>query len=156
MNYYGSVDKETIKKIVKEVCTVLGNGKNNNADKLILGTIAQETHMGTYPDSTPGEKGIGLCQFDKIAYEDVILNTKEYKKKKILKEFGIDINKVTYKELEFSPVLSIIFCRLKYQRVPDVIPLPLEGMASYWKEHYNSFLGAGSPEDFISNYKKYI
>lgn len=154
--FYGSVDKETIEKITDQVCNVLGHGKNKTAKKLILGTIAQETHMGLYRDPTPFIAGAGLCQFDKIGFDDVKARTREHHKVAIEEEFGINIDKVDYSMLEYNAVLSIIFCRLKYKLIAEPIPIYLHEIAAYWKKYYNTILGKGSADEFVENYTRFV
>mgnify|MGYP003150412470 FL=1 len=51
-------------------------------------------------------------------------------------------------------VAGIIFCRIKYWRVPKKIPLDLEGMAQYWKSYYNTEGGAGTVTHFLEKEDK--
>ena len=44
---------------------------------------------------------------------------------------------------------GILHCRIKYWRVPEPIENSKEGLAKYWKEHYNTAEGAGSVEHFL-------
>ena len=53
-------------------------------------------------------------------------------------------------------VAGIVFCRLKYWRVPKKMPSSVEGKANYWKKYYNTELGAGDPEHFVEVYNKYL
>lgn len=45
--------------------------------------------------------------------------------------------------------------RIHYWRVPE--PLPdaddIDGLARYWKQHYNAPLGHGTAEQFAENYR---
>ena len=49
---------------------------------------------------------------------------------------------------------GIIFCRIKYWRVPKKIPMDLEGMADYWKKYYNTEGGAGTVAHFLEKAEK--
>ena len=153
---YGVVNKQHIFDSVDAVCTSLGNGKHNAAHKLVLGTIATETNFSEYKDPTPFRAGSGLCQFDFVGYQEVIVRTKERHKKKILNDFDIVINKVTYEMLEYNPLLSIIFCRLFYKLIPDEIRDDLYSMSHYWKKYYNTIAGKGTQEKFVSKYNHYV
>lgn len=46
-------------------------------------------------------------------------------------------------------VAGIVFCRLKYWRVPHKIPSSTIGLARYWKKWYNTDGGAGTVSHFI-------
>ena len=45
---------------------------------------------------------------------------------------------------------GILHCRIKYWRVPEPIEECEEGLAKYWKQHYNTAEGAGTIEHFLS------
>ena len=45
---------------------------------------------------------------------------------------------------------GVLHCRIKYWRVPEPIEKGSEGLAKYWKEHYNTEEGAGSVEHFLN------
>jgi len=51
--------------------------------------------------------------------------------------------------------LGALFCRLHYLRVPEPIPVEIEGQAKYWKDHYNTALGAGTVEYYMANWAKH-
>lgn len=51
-------------------------------------------------------------------------------------------------------VAGIVFCRLKYWRVPKSLPSDLDGMAFYWKKYYNTEGGAGNVSHFIEHADK--
>lgn len=136
------------------VCDAISHGGNGKAVHLLLETAAQETKLGTFIDPTPYYAGAGLCQVDKGTFDwlrDLYANNAVAKR---LKEyFGITLGKVQYVELEHSPLLSFIFCRLRYCAVPAPIPDTLEGRAAYWKKWYNSTAGKGTPEEYIASAK---
>lgn len=142
MLYYGLVDEEEAYKYIKVVCDSLGYGKNKNADKLLLETAKAETLLGKAKDTTLTKAGCGLCQFDKEPFEDVKERVMKYRYI-ILDKMKIDIQIVEYEWLTYNPLLSFLFCRLKYRLIPEEIPTTLEGRARYWKKYYNSILGAG-------------
>jgi|TARA_R100001594_G_scaffold4254_1_gene15215 hypothetical protein len=50
---------------------------------------------------------------------------------------------------------SIAMCRLAYKRKPGAIPEGWEAKAEYWKQHYNTELGAGTPGKFMAAISKH-
>lgn len=132
--YYGVMQSEDIYNMVSYVCGLLD--KDTRAEKLILGTIAQETLFGTYQDPTKNA-GMGLCQIDKITFEDIKKRTRNSRKELMLKVWDIDIELVEWVDLRYNPLLSVIFCRLFYKLIPEKIEDNLESWATYWKKHYN-------------------
>jgi hypothetical protein len=49
-------------------------------------------------------------------------------------------------------------CRIRYLRAPAPMPgaNDIEAMAAYWKQHYNTPLGAGSPEEFLTKWPLFV
>ncbi len=149
---YGLTSRTHLYDMVNDVVTCLGGGEN--AKLLLLETAAAETGLGEVID-TSWNVGIGLMQFDKIGFDDVKQRTSPGVKEKVLHCFGVDIDRVEHTDLRWSPLLSVIFARLKYRLVPSAIPSTLHGRADYWKKWYNSSLGAGTPEGYMSAANKY-
>jgi len=48
--------------------------------------------------------------------------------------------------------------RVIYLRKPEALPaaFDIEGLAKYWKDHYNTYLGAGKVEDFVKKLTPFI
>ncbi len=48
--------------------------------------------------------------------------------------------------------------RVHYLRVPEPLPAPgdIEGLARYWKAHFNTPAGAGTPAGFVANWRRYV
>jgi hypothetical protein len=58
--------------------------------------------------------------------------------------------------LDCNDKIGVVFARLHYFRVPESIPSSLEDQAAYWKQYYNTPLGAGTPQQYIVSYNRYI
>ena len=144
---YGLKNKEEMLSIIQRVCKVLGNGTNNNADKLLLETAMAETGGGLIEDTTEFA-GMGLTQFDKYPFLD-LQSRSLGNRTKILEGLGVDIAKVQWEDLRNNPLLSFIFTRLQYLPFKEVIPTTLEGRAGYWKKYYNTVKGLGTVEHYI-------
>jgi len=145
---YGLISKKELYDITDKVVECLGGG--DNARALLLETASAETLCGEAIDDS-WSVGMGVFQFDKIGFNDVKARTSKANANKVHKCFGIDINKVVYSDLRYSPLLGAIFCRLKYILVPKPIPADIQSRADYWKVYYNSVLGSGTVEHYISN-----
>nr|AKN37084.1 Phage protein [Vibrio cyclitrophicus]AKN38207.1 hypothetical protein [Vibrio splendidus] len=148
--YYGLSSKTQLAEIAVLVCDVLGHGASKNAASLLIETCAAETLMGTARDTTLYGAGAGVSQVDKGTFEWLKEKYEGSSKAKRLKEvLNVDLSRVQYNELDFSPMLGLVFCRLRYMAVPDAIPKTMEGRADYWKRWYNSELGKGTPEEYL-------
>ncbi len=147
-SFYGLSRPAELPAIVQRVCDVLGHGFNRTASHLLLETMAVETRLGQFRDPTPNGAGRGICQFDPIAFRDVQDRASASDILAIDAEFGINIKFLTHAQLDYSPVVSVIFCRLFYKLVKAPIPPSMSGRAEYWKRYYNTVRGKGTVEDY--------
>lgn len=152
--YYGltSLEQvfETIEAVVRDL---MGKNEDTEATKqLMIGTIAQETKLGTFRDPSPYKHGAGLCQIDPgIPFEDIQDRGTKYIEK-VKRIYGIDIEIVTHRELELSPLLSVVMARVKYKLVPKAVPGDFDGQWKYYKKWYNSYAGKATKEEYTKNY----
>ena len=146
--YYGLSSFKALEEIAAQVVEVLGGG--DDAFCLIMETCAAETHLGTAPD-LHSLSGYGLTQFDNIGFDDTVNRTGKVRRDQVFGKWRIDINEIMIRELNFSPMLSVILCRLFYLLRPGKIPDTLEGRAAYWKKYYNTEYGKGTIEHYIKS-----
>lgn len=146
---YGLTSKEQALDIAACVVNVLGGGQN--AYKLIVETAYQETKLGMYKDRTDYAAGNGLCQCDHMPFRDTQARTSAKNKALILEAFDIDVDQVQWRELAYSPLLAMLWCRMHYLLRPGAIPETVEGRADYWKREYNSMLGKGTVNEYVHN-----
>lgn len=59
------------------------------------------------------------------------------------------------KSMVISDRVSCLFSRLHYLRFPEPVPESLGDQAAYWKAHYNTYLGRGTPEDYLRSWVKF-
>lgn len=153
---YGLINKQDAIGYARAVCAVIGGGKNTESTvALLVETAAAETLLGDFKDPTPTSAGTGLTQVD--------LGTFEWLRSKylgstmaaqLLKEFGIDLSRTVYQELRTSPLMAMLFCRLRYLAVPVAIPATRGERADYWKKYYNTSAGKGTPTDYLEKCKR--
>jgi hypothetical protein len=166
---YGVVNDTHAILVAKAVCKSLGNGKNNNADLLIIETACAESQLARYHDDTPDGAGRGLTQVDAGTFywlkekalelaPGACMRTKRSWREKILKDFGVDLKRVEHSDLDYNPLLAFIWCRLRYLVVTEAVPKTLDGRALYWKKHYNSYAenAKGTPEHYIQSATKIL
>ncbi|MGL4449462.1 MAG: hypothetical protein ACRCVX_09025 [Shewanella sp.] len=148
--FYGLVNKQHATAYANAVCDVLGHGNNQCAAALLVETAATETLLGEYRDPTERAAGTGITQIDEPTFDWLKGKFASGKDADALKAtFNITLSRVNYLELELSPLLAFIFCRLRYRVVTDIIPATRQGRAQYWKDHYNSSAGKGTPEEYL-------
>lgn len=145
--YYGLTTRKQLNDHIAAVVEEIGGGVA--AENLLIETASAETNIGKTLDRT-WMAGIGIMQFDRIGFDDVKMRTPQRLKMKVLQRFGVDIDRAEHTDLRYSPLLSVIFARLKYRLIPDPIPQTLEERGLYWKKHYNSYAGKGTVDHYIT------
>ena len=137
-------DKKQFRDLIIKVLTKTGFQATENVVSLLLGTAAVESSFGTHLRQLKGPAR-GAFQVEGETFN--------WLKKKYPKYIGADREA---DDLEWDLWLSIVVCRLKYLSCPGAIPSSLEGQAQYWKKWYNTPLGKGTVDDYLSAYYKYV
>lgn len=129
------------------------------AEDLVLGTACQESHCGKYLRQL-GCTGIigafGVWQMELATARDIYDNYLRYKPdlKAKVENLRNPAQELT-ESLTTNLMYACAMCRIHYLRKPDAIPFTTEGQAAYWKKHYNTKLGKGTPEEYMKNWNKY-
>lgn len=150
------MNKKQLRNLVERVLTAL-DLYTPSAVELVLGTIAQESAGGEYIRQVGGGSALGICQMEPATFRDIVEHYLRYHPdlaKKVMSVTGVNALRSEYSE--YNHALSIAMCRVHYLRVKETIPTDLSGWAGYWKEHYNTRSGKGTPEEFICNYKRLV
>lgn len=150
---YGVINPKRIVEDAQIICDCIGHGKFGTANLMIIETAIAETGLGQIEDKTVGA-GMGLTQFDEFPFND-IRNRCIKLKPQIQKDLKIDISLVEWDDLRYNQFLSLLFTRLLYWLKGDPIPQTIEERAAYWKFHYNTKLGKGTPEHYLEMNRKY-
>tara|TARA_R110001583_G_scaffold93706_1_gene236750 strand:- start:25289 stop:25852 length:564 start_codon:yes stop_codon:yes gene_type:complete len=129
------------------------------AENLIMGTAAQESGLGTYVEQVGGGPARGIFQMEPATLNDCYVNFLDYRaplKAKIDAYLAAQPEKAD--QLATNNAYAAAMCRVRYMRVSD--PLPdandINGLAAYWKQNYNTPGGAGTVEEFVANYNRYL
>lgn len=153
MSFY----KEQFRDLIADTLDEIGL-HSEHAVNLLLGTAAQESGFGKYLRQLKNGPALGVFQMEPNTYNDIVKNYLKYKRPltnemesscQCLIEYNSDA-------LIWNIKLAICMARIHYLRVPAPLPTDLSGYAAYWKKYYNTYLGAGTEEEFIRNYKKYV
>jgi hypothetical protein len=126
------------------------------AVNLLMGTMAQESHMGEYIRQLGGGPALGVFQMEPATYESLWRNTLDYKPKLKDKILKLSVTGEV-SELRWNLKLAIAMCRVRYLIAKGAIPFGLQAQAEYWKKNYNGgALGKGTVEEYIENYKRFV
>lgn len=151
--YYGVTRLSQVFEMLEDVANDLKGSSENveNTIDLMLGTLAQETRLGSLKDPTNYSAGSGISQFDPgIPFRDPVDRMGKWKK--IVRNlYDFDFDKIQHRELEESPLLGIVLMRIKYKLVPYKIPNDIEGQWKYYKKWYNSEDGKATREEYMVN-----
>lgn len=133
------------------------------AEQLVMGTISQESE-GTFLKQIGGGPALGIIQMEPATHKDIWLNFLKYTdclggdiRELISAEADESYESRGYPdELELMTNLkyAVAMCRVHYWRKPQSLPDAnnINGLAEYWKEHYNTFKGAGTVRQFVDNF----
>ena len=149
-----SIDYDQLKDLVHR--TLHGIVKHSpEAVALLMGTCAQESHLGTYLRQLEGPAR-GIMQMEPATEKDIWENYLAYNtvyRSYLKTETGVLLSDPSALESNLS--YAIAMARTHYLRAPGAIPTTIEGQAAYWKEHYNTIYGAGTEEEYMQNYVRY-
>lgn len=131
---------------------------SENAEELLLGTAAQESHM-TYLRQFDGGPALGIYQMEPATEQDLWENYLAYRddlsgRVRSLMMDGWNRTEQMIGNLYYATAMA----RVHYRRYPEPLPDPTDivGMAELWKLRYNTPLGSGTTEEFIENYRRFV
>ena len=132
-----------------------------SAENLLLGTAAVESMMGRYLTQLNGP-ALGMYQTEPETHQDILQNYLFSRKELNDKVLGLASHKNIYtnrnEDLIYNMAYSTAIARIFYLRIPEALPAAddIEGLANYWKQHYNTEKGKGTIEQFVRNYKELV
>lgn len=150
-----AINTEQLKRYIIEPTLKDFNLYSPEAVNLLLGTAAQESHMGTYIHQINGPAQ-GIFQMEPNTELDIWDNYLHYRPElaqQIVALMGGDTE-----GLIVNLAYQTIMARLHYLRVPEPLPdhRDVPAMAQYWKRYYNTPKGRGTEAEFIENYQRFI
>lgn len=128
------------------------------SEALMIGTALHESHL-TYLKQVGGGPALGIYQIEPATHQDVWRYLSEINP--TLGEAVMNCAAVTptqQDQLVSNLTYATAIARVRYWMVPDPLPNAdnLIGLSHYWKDHYNTHLGAGSPMDWLDTYRRHF
>ena len=126
------------------------------SEELVLGTAIIESSLKWLKQHGDGP-ALGLWQIEPATHQDLYENYLQYRPELMQKLEGLLAPDLSMDEnLQTNLMYGAGVCRLCYYRKPDPIPIAgdLEGQAHYWKDHYNTHLGAGTVSKYTLKVKQ--
>ena len=121
------------------------------AEELVLGTAIVESAL-IYIRQHGAGPALGLWQVETDTHDDLYANYLSYRQ-----ELGARLMELRSPALSMSENLATnlmygaAVCRLCYYRQPEALPVAgdIKGQAAFWKQHYNTPLGAGTVSKYM-------
>jgi hypothetical protein len=127
------------------------------AENLLIGTAVQESGLRHLRQIGKGP-ALGVYQIEPATHDDVWSNYLLYRK-----EMSDRVDQLQTLHLAGSKALignlyyATAIARIIYYRRPEPLPEAgdIEALGHFWKAHYNTVKGKGSPHMFKLNYLEY-
>ena len=141
--------------IIRPTLEALGGPQDSEAAvELLLATALHESRL-TYLKQIRGP-ALGVYQMEPATHDDIWDNFLSRTPEIRLREA---ITRKPAPAMVWDLAYATLMARIHYWRVTDE-PLPEAGdapaMAKYWKDHYNTHLGAGTEEQFLSAWANHM
>lgn len=126
-----------------------------SAENLLLCTATAESNL-QYLIQLGGGPALGLFQMEPQTHDDIWRSWLRYRsaefRNKIHNFRTLPGSAPVAGEMVGNLYYASVMCRLHYRRVPSQLPRfdDREGLAAYWKQHYNTVMGKGTVEGFIA------
>ena len=143
--------------IVRPVLRAI-RGEGRAAEILVLGTALQESNL-RYLRQLGDGPARGVYQMEPATHDDIWDNYLRYRAelRDAVSEFEVP-RQDRHDQLVWNLGYATAMCRVHYRRVLE--PLPgaddLLGLATYWKQHYNTPLGRGTVDEFVEKFVRYV
>lgn len=124
--------------------------RTSTYELLLLGTAAQESHF-IYTHQLGGGPALSHFQIEPTTAIDIVNRVPNFSA-----YFNIKSDTVLH-HLEWNPFIAAILCRLHYRLRPgNPAGTDPRSLGAYWKTNYNTHLGKGTVDQFVSSWNKYI
>jgi hypothetical protein len=128
-----------------------------SAQRLLLGTAAVESDLGTYIRQKNGP-ALGIFQIEPDTEAWLWGRIDKRNPELAWKIFRVSgVYGVSQAALESNLAYQVALARVNYYLKPEKLPEhdDVRGLAGYWKKYWNTEAGRGTVEKFIQKYEKY-
>lgn len=143
--------------VVRPVLQAIG-AHSQAAENLLIGTAVQESNLHYLRQLADGPAR-GLYQMEPATHDDHWDNYLAYRGelRGRVEAFTVP-GQDRHAQLAWNLAYATAMCRVHYMRVPAPLPAPtdVDGLARYWKQHYNTPLGRGTVEEFKDKYERFV
>ena len=151
--------QEFLSLIIEPVLSHLGK-PSKAAAQLLLGTALHESGGLKYRQQRGNGPALSFFQMEPATHNDIWRYLNRSDKASLaasierLRRLGSD----KLYELEYNDNYATGMARVHYIMKPEKLPNfnDLDGQANYWKQYYNTELGAGTPTKYKSDWQTYV
>ena len=127
------------------------------AENLLVGTAIVESGL-RYVRQLGGGPALGFFQMEPATHDDIwvrYLSHREDLAEKASHYTGASV--IDAQRLVWNTGYACAMARVHYWRRPEPLPHEddIDGLAAYWKQHFNTRAGAGKAVKFASQYRKH-
>lgn len=128
------------------------------AENLVLGTALQESNLHYLRQLNEGPAR-GIYQMEPATHDDIwqsFLAFRPELSERVSAFLAPAQSRMD--QLVWNLAYATAMCRVHYLRVRYPLPGPddVHGLAEYWKQHYNTPLGRGTPEEFVRKFEDHV
>lgn len=128
-----------------------------SAEALLIGTALAESGLRALRQVDG--PALGLFQMEPATHDDIHTNYLAFRdplRQRVLSLLAPEPDR--HAQLASNLIYASAMCRLRYRRARPPLPAPDQpaAMADYWKAHYNTPLGAGTPAHFEALYRQTV
>lgn len=128
------------------------------AVELLVGTALAESHLRELRQ-LPDGPALGLYQIEPATHKDLWDNFLAFRPeladvvRRLTEIDSPDCHQHLVTRLDYATVVA----RLIYWRAPEPMPAAgdVDGLARYWKAHFNTARGAGDPREWAERYRRH-
>jgi hypothetical protein len=131
---------------------------SQSAEDLILGIGAHESHY-QFVQQLGGGPALGYWQMEPATHDDCWSNYLYYRAPLAAKiEALLQGAPISASAMVANLPYAIGMARIRLLRAPEPFPIAgdIEGYAAYWKQWWNTPQGAGTIQEFLDNWQRFI
>ena len=146
------------REVIDPTLDKLELGGESAAD-LMLGTAIHESKLVSRAQ-IGGGPALGLYQVEPKTHDDVWANFLAYKPGLATKVLQLLGDENPLHGLQYNDAYATAIARMKYFRAEKREDLPsagdIDGMATYWKDYYNTKRGKGTEDEFVRDWNQFM
>jgi len=132
---------------------------SEEVEELMIGTSAQETHLGYWRRQMNKGPGRGIYSMELKTENDIWVNYLVYRPELIeTVKWICGVSSADPKAIEENLAYQHLTCRLYYRRISEPLPKKddIVGQAAYWDKHFNKNDEKGTVDEYLKNYRRFV